>query len=114
MKAAQVVHMSTVEKNIRKCTTNATSEKVEFFGSLTSQRPNFYWYLREHGPSTKKNKLASGEQPVPKLKQEKPACASRWLKMAQAGREHPWPAPKMEAMLVLQSFTFDIFIYVRL
>lgn len=32
------------------------------------------------GRVRKKNKLASGEQPVPKLKQEKPACASRWLK----------------------------------
>ena len=37
------------------------------------------------------------------------------LKVAQAGREHWWPAAKMEAMamLVLQPFTFDIFIYVR-
>ena len=94
MKAAQVVHMSNVEKNVRKCTTNATSEKVEFFGSLTSQRPNLYlippWARAEYEKKTSWPRGSSLYQSSSKRNLPVPQDGSKWLKQEENTHDqHP-------------------------
>ena len=111
MKAAQVIHMSTVLEKTYCIEKMHQKWKCRILWKLNITTPILIDTSVSTGRIRKKNKLASGEQPVPKLKQEKPACASRWLKQEgniddQQPKWRQWQCLFSNHLPLISSFLF--------